>query len=55
MQLENGKSNISNLELGPISNRIMEKQLFFEEASFAHVYREFNHKDDQLSKEALIF
>jgi hypothetical protein len=34
--------------------RIMENKLFFEEVSFAHVYREFNHKVDQLSKEALI-
>jgi hypothetical protein len=54
MDWENGKSNISNLELGPIFNRIMENKIVFEEVSFAHVYREFNHKVDQLSKEALI-
>jgi len=36
---ENGKSNISKLELGIILNRIMENKLIFEEISFAHVYR----------------
>jgi ribonuclease HI len=51
---ENGKSIIYNLDLGPILDRIMEKKLIFEEVSFSHVYREFKHKDDQLSKEALI-
>jgi hypothetical protein len=54
MEWEYGKSKISNLELGPILDRIMEKKLIFEEVSFAHVYQEFNHKVDQLSKEALI-
>lgn len=47
-------NNISFLEMWPILDRIMEKKLIFEEVSFAHVYREFNHKVDQLSKEALI-
>jgi hypothetical protein len=42
------------LELGPILDRIVEKILIFEEVSFAHVYQEFNNKDGQLSKEALI-
>jgi hypothetical protein len=35
---KNGKSNISNMELGPIFNNIMENKLIFEEVSFAHVY-----------------
>ena len=46
MEWENGKSNIYNLELGLIFNSIMEKKIVFEEACFAHVYREFNHKVD---------
>jgi hypothetical protein len=54
MEWENGKSNIYNLKLGPIFNRIMENKLVFEEVSFSHVYRKFNHKVDQLSKEAFI-
>jgi hypothetical protein len=54
MEWKNGKSDISNFDLGSIFNRIMEKKLIFEEVSFAHVYREFNHKIDELSKEALI-
>jgi hypothetical protein len=40
--------------MGPIFNRIMEKKLVFEEVSFSHVYQEFNHKVDQLSKETHI-
>jgi hypothetical protein len=54
MEWTNGKSNISILELGPILDRIMENKLIFEEVSFAHVYGEFNHKVDHLSKEALV-
>jgi hypothetical protein len=54
MDWENGKSNISNLDLGPIFHRIMEKKIFFGDVSFDHVYRDFNPKVDQLSKEALI-
>jgi hypothetical protein len=42
---ENGKSNISNLELGFILDGIMEKKVNFEEVSFAHIYQEFNQKD----------
>jgi hypothetical protein len=37
MDWENGKSNISNLELWPILNRIMEKKIVFEKVYFAHV------------------
>ena len=40
--------------MGPIFNKIMEKKIVFKEDSFAHVYREFNQKVDQLSKETLI-
>ena len=54
MDWKNGKRNIFNPEMGPILDRIMENKLVFEEVSFAHVYREFNHKDDQLSKETPI-
>jgi hypothetical protein len=54
MEWENGKSDIYNLELGLIFNRIMEKKIVFEEISFAQVYREFNHKVYQLSKKSLI-
>jgi ribonuclease HI len=46
MDWENGRSNIYNLELGPIFNRIMENKLVFEEVSFSHVYREFNQNID---------
>jgi hypothetical protein len=54
MDWENGKGNISNLELGHIFNRIMEKKIVFEEVSFTHFYQEFSYKVNQLSKEALI-
>jgi len=54
MHWENGKSNISNLELGPTLDRIMENKVFFEEVLLVHIYKEFNHKANKLSKEALI-
>jgi hypothetical protein len=38
MVWENGKSNISNLEPGPILDMIMEKKVIFEEMSFVDIY-----------------
>jgi hypothetical protein len=46
MDWANGKSNISNLEPGPILDMIMEKKVVFEEMSFVDIYQEFNHKVD---------
>ena len=39
--------------LEPTMERVLEKISHFEQISFAHIYRDFNHKVDQLSKEAL--
>jgi ribonuclease HI len=50
---ENGKSNITNLLSRPIMDRIQVLKGDFDGVSFIHVYREFNHKADTLSKEAL--
>jgi ribonuclease HI len=46
MDWANGKAQI-------ILERILEIRALFEEVSFAHIFREFNHKVDHLSKEAL--
>jgi ribonuclease HI len=49
----NGKSNITNMLLRPIMDRIQVLKGDFDEIYFIHVYREFNHKAYTLSKEAL--
>lgn len=49
----NGKSNITNLLSRPIMDRIQVLKGDFDGVSFIHVYREFNHKADTLSKQAL--
>jgi hypothetical protein len=48
-----GKSQIQNLVLELIVERIVGLRALFEDISFAHIYRNFNHKAYQLSKEAL--
>ena len=44
-------AQFSNIVLEPILERILEIKALFEGVSFAHVFREFNHKAYQLSKE----
>ena len=50
MDWDNGKFNITYLVLEPIMALCLEKKSMFEEASFFHIYMDFNKKQDMLSK-----
>jgi ribonuclease HI len=54
MYWANNKYQTGNLTLVPIMNQVMEVKNRFEEISFNHIYREYNTKADQLSKETLL-
>jgi hypothetical protein len=46
MDWANDEVQISIIVLEPILERMLEIKALFEEVSFAHVFREFNHKAD---------
>ena len=51
----NNKCRVDNMVPEPLMNQVIEvKEIFEEELSFSHVYREFNVIVDQLSKESLL-
>lgn len=47
---ENEKVHFSNLVLETIREQLLEIKALFEEVSFVHAFREFNHTTDHLSK-----
>ena len=52
--LGNNKWRIENTLLTLIMNKVLEVKNGFNDISFHHIYREFNSKVNQLSKEALL-
>jgi hypothetical protein len=50
----NNKCTISNISLSPLLDRIVDVRVHFQSLSFEHVYREFNMKAHELSKEDLL-
>ena len=51
MDWENGKIYSLNMTLYPIITKYLEEKMQFEEVSFAHSFKEFISKADNLSKE----
>jgi hypothetical protein len=54
MDWENNKCKIENMLLVPIMNQVMQVKINFHDLYFTCIYREFNSKVDQLSKEELL-